>query len=331
MANVLAHLLGVGQLRDEGMLGRQHEEGGAEERVRPGREDRQLLAGSGDTEDHARALGAADPVALHRQHALRPVLERVHLVEQRVGVVGDLEVPLRQVLGLDLGAAALAVAVDHLLVREHRLVDRAPVDQPLLAIGEPALVEAEEEPLRPAVVVGIVRRDLALPVHRPAHAAHLLADRDDVALGGDARMHAVADRGVLGGQAERVVAHRPQHAVAAPAAQAGDDVSDRVVEDVPHVQLARGVRQHLDDVGLRALDLAGLGIGRVERARVLPDALPALLDLFRLVLLGHLGCHIHRGYKKASHARGPGEALAAPPRSPPVLRKKLRSCHCSTI
>ena len=76
MAHVLAHLLGVGQLRDEGMLGRQHEEGGAEERVRSGREDRQLLTGSGDAEDHARALGAADPVALHRQHALRPVLER---------------------------------------------------------------------------------------------------------------------------------------------------------------------------------------------------------------------------------------------------------------
>ncbi len=46
MAHVLAHLLGVGQLRDERVLGRQHEEGGAEERVRPGREDRHLLTGS---------------------------------------------------------------------------------------------------------------------------------------------------------------------------------------------------------------------------------------------------------------------------------------------
>ena len=63
-------------------------------------------------------------------------------------------------------------------------------------------------------------------------------------------MRAVADRGVLGGQAERVVAHRPQHAVAAPPAQVGDDVADRVVQDVPHVQLARRVRQHLDDVRL---------------------------------------------------------------------------------
>ena len=136
-----------------------------------------------------------------------------------------------------------------------------------------------------------------------------LADRDDVALGGDARMHAVADRGVLGGQAERVVAHRPQHAVAAPAAQARDDVADRVVEDVPHVQLARGVRQHLDDVGLRALDLAGLGIRRVERARVVPDALPALLDLPRLVLLCHRA--ILRVQKSLSRERPRGSSRGA--------------------
>ena len=65
------------------------------------------------------------------------------------------------------------------------------------------------------------------------------------------------DRGVLGGQAEGVVAHRAQHLEAAAAAQVRDDVADRVVEDVPHVQLARGVREHLDDVGLAGvLDLA---------------------------------------------------------------------------
>ena len=233
------------------MLGRQHEERGAEERVRASREDRQLLAAPRHAEDHARALGAADPVALHRQHALGPVLERVHLVEQRVGVVGDLEVPLRQVLGLDLGAAALAVAVDHLLVREHRLVDRAPVDRPLLAVGEPPFVEAEEEPLRPAVVLGIVTSRSRAPSPSPspcgASRARIAAMLRSVLI---ARMHALADRRVLGGQAERVVAHRPQDAEAAPAAQVGDDVSDRVVEDVPHVQLARRVRQHLDDVRL---------------------------------------------------------------------------------
>ena len=37
--------------------------------------------------DDAGALGATDPVALHRQHALGPLLEQLHLVEERVGIV----------------------------------------------------------------------------------------------------------------------------------------------------------------------------------------------------------------------------------------------------
>ena len=72
-------------------------------------------------EDHLRALGAADPVPLHRHDVRRP-LDRLHVVEQAVGVVGDLEEPLLELLDLDQVAAALAAAVDHLLVREHGLV-----------------------------------------------------------------------------------------------------------------------------------------------------------------------------------------------------------------
>ena len=124
------------------MLGREHEERRAEQRVGPRREDGDVLAELLDPEEDLAALGAADPVALHRQHALGPRLEQRHLVEQPVGVVGDLEDPLLEVARLDLGAAALAVAVDHLLVREHGLVVRAPLDRRGLAVGEPGLVAA---------------------------------------------------------------------------------------------------------------------------------------------------------------------------------------------
>ena len=70
-----------------------------------------------------RALGAADPVALRGDHALRPGRRQVvQVVQQLLGVVGDLEVPLGQLALGDLGAAALAVAVDDLLVGQHGLV-----------------------------------------------------------------------------------------------------------------------------------------------------------------------------------------------------------------
>jgi hypothetical protein len=123
------------------MLGRQDEEGRPEQRVRAGREDGQVDVQLLDPEDDLRALRAADPVPLHREHVLGPGLEQVHLLEQPVGVGRDAEEPLLEVPALDLGAAALAVAVDHLLVGEHRLVDRAPVDGRLLAVGEVLLEE----------------------------------------------------------------------------------------------------------------------------------------------------------------------------------------------
>ena len=84
------------------------------------------------------------------------------------------------------------------------------------------------------------------------------------------------DRGVLGRQAERVEAHRPQHRVAVAAAEVRDDVAEHVVADVPHVQLARGVREHLEHVRLLArVGRAGLaGVGDVEGAALVPDLLP---------------------------------------------------------
>ena len=133
------------------------------------------------------ALGAADPVALHRDHVLGPGLEQVEVGEQAVGVVGDPEEPLLEVARLDQRAAALAVAVDHLLVGEHGLVDRAPLHRRLGAVGEAALEQAQEDPLGPAVVGGLVAGDLARPVDRDAPGAELLAVGGDRGLGRLAR------------------------------------------------------------------------------------------------------------------------------------------------
>ena len=77
-------------------------------------------------------------------------------------------------------------------------------------------------------------------------------------------MAAFLDRRVLRRQAEGVVPHRPQHLHALAAPHVRDHVADRVVERVAHVEVARGVRQHLDDVRLAAVaaaSSAGSGFG----------------------------------------------------------------------
>ena len=246
-------------------------------------------------EGHLGAVRAADPVALHRLDVLGP-LDRGEVVEQPVGVVGDPEEPLVELLDLDLVAAALAVPVDHLLVREHRLVVRAPLDDRVLAVGQAVLEQLQEDPLRPAVEARIAGGELARPVDRDAPLAELALELRDRGVRRLARVLPRLDRVVLGGQPERVVAHRVQHAVAGAAVEVGDGVADGVDLQVPDVRLAARVGQHLEDVGLRALvavagGLTRFGVRDLPRALVRPDALPAGLDLGRVVAqVGHVGC-----------------------------------------
>ena len=177
-------------------------------------------------------------------------------------------------------AAALAAAVDHLLVGEHRLVVGAPVDRGLLAVGEPALEELQEDPLRPAVVGRLVARDLARPVDRdPPRAERALEGRDRI-VGRLAGMHAGLDRVVLGRQAERVIAHRVQHPMARPPMKVRDRVAQRVVLQMADVRLAARIREHLEHVGL--LLRVGL-VGDLPRPLALPDLLPLGLDRLRVI------------------------------------------------
>ena len=208
--DVVANLVRV-DARDELVLGREDEERGAVQRVGSGREDGNVLVELLDPEEDLRAFGTADPVPLARLDRLRPI-HGLEVVEEHLRVVGDPEEPLLHDARLDHRAAALARAVsEHLLVRDHGLVVRTPLDGRALPIREPALVELQELPLLPAVVLDVVGRERAVPVVGPADPPHRARDVLDVPLCALARMDAVADRSVLGRQPEGVESLRVQH------------------------------------------------------------------------------------------------------------------------
>src|SRR5205807_2935228 len=131
-------------------------------------------------------------------------------------------------------------------------------------------------------------------------------DVRDVAIGDLARVATLPDRSVLRGQAEGVPAHRPQDAQAVAAAKVCEDVAQRVVEDVAHVQVAGRIGQHLEHVELLAL-LPGRRVVPVKGALVLPDALPLRLDRLWVVRLHRLPPDT----KRPLVARGRREAVAA--------------------
>ena len=194
------------------------------------------------------ARAPADPVLLHLQDVLGPLPERGVAGEELLGVGRDPQEPLLHLLLGDGRFAAPAAAADDLLVGQDGLALRAPVDPAFLAVGQAALEHAQEDPLVPLVVVGEAGVDLAAPVVADAHALELGPHVGDVVEGPGLRMGAVLDGRVLGRHAQGVPADGVEDVGPGHALLAGDDVADRVVADVAHVDAAGGIGVHLETV-----------------------------------------------------------------------------------
>ncbi len=256
-----------------------------------------------DVKRKRHAFAAADPIALHRLDAFGPAFEPVDPRQQPIRVIGNLEVPLREVAALDQMSAAPALAVVDLFVGEHGLIVRAPVYRRFALVGQPALEHAQEEPLVPFIVRGIAGRELARPIVARAHQLDLPAHVVDVRARPGVGLDPALDRRVLCGQAECIPAHRVDDVVAAHAHHPRYGVAERVVFRVADVQIARRIRQHLQDVVLRAR--VGV-VGTVDPVRF-PAGLPGLFDRtmvvrqrpffehFVIVPSPGLGCHQGHG------------------------------------
>ena len=127
-------------LFNQRMLRGHHHIGSAEEGVRPGGVDAQLLLLSGEGEVHLRALRLAYPVLLGHFDPL-DVVHRVQTLDELVGVLRNLQHPLALHLAYHLRAAALADAVHHLFVGQSHLTGGAPVDGHLALVGQSCLEE----------------------------------------------------------------------------------------------------------------------------------------------------------------------------------------------
>ena len=297
------------------MLGGERDIGRAHQRVRARREHRQrAVSGAGAVQVKANldAARAPDPVALHLPHPLRPFVQLREVVEQLIGVIGDAQEPLRYFPALDARAGTPAKPVNHLFVGEHGLVHRVPVDPRLAAIGQPPVEQPREKPLLPAVIVHLAGGELALPVVGVAEALQLAFHLRDVVRGPLLRRDAAVARGVLGGQAESVPAHRLQHILAEHALVAADDIADGVVADMPHVQLPAGVRKHGQAVKL----LARVVAHRAKAAVLVPVRLRDALGLARVVGAGlrifrfchrhpqNVQCRLRRGSRRTAPRSG---------------------------
>ncbi|MNE01259.1 hypothetical protein D3C80_936920 [compost metagenome] len=221
------------------VLGGDGDVGRAHQGVRTGGEDfqRARFADGIDVvrELHFHAAGLADPVALHGLDLFRPASQFVEALQQLIRVGGDLEVVHRDFALFDQRAGTPAATVDHLFVGQNGLVDRVPVHGAAFFVDHAFFEQAGEQPLFPAVVIGLAGGHFARPVHRQAQAAQLAFHVGDVFVGPLGGRYVVLHRGVFRRHAEGVPTHWLQNIFALHALVAGDHVADGVVAHVPHV------------------------------------------------------------------------------------------------
>ena len=155
---------------------------------------------------------------------------------------------MRKLPLLDDRPGTPAAPVDHLLVGEHRVIDRIPVDLRLLARDQARVEEVQEQLLLMLVIGRIAGRDLARPVEREPHRLQLRPHRRDIGVGPFCGTGVVLHRGVFGRQSERVPAHRVEDVEPARAPIARHHVAHGVVAHMAHVDAPRRIREHLEDV-----------------------------------------------------------------------------------
>jgi len=329
--DVIVHgflLVGGRERRDQRMFRRQDHERGPEQRVGPGGEDadrrRALHVGvRRDGEIHLGPFGPADPVLLHGQHFRRPSLfERRMSVQELLGVGGDLEEPLGQVLLGDLAVAPPAMAVLGLFVGQHRLARRTPVHGGFLPVGQPFSEHLQEDPLVPTVIVGVAGGDLGAPIVGDAQPLEHLAHVGDVGVGPVLGTGAVFDGRVLRRQAEGVPPHGMHDVMPVHALVTHQHVGDGVVPHVAHVEVSRRIREHHQTV----VGLVGSGtVRRVGGVILLPAGLPLSIDVLEVDDLGHSAFLCLKMEKIFDVPLGPfqrGDGFV-PEREPPFLQPVL--------
>ncbi len=183
---------------------------------------------------------------------------------------------------------------------------------PVEVVVVPGVEDLAEDPLCPAVELGVGGRHAAARVVGQAQTAQLATVGGNVLGGGDCRVLAGFDGELLGGQAECVEAHGVQHVVAGHPLEPGEHVCADEAQRVPDVQpRARWVREHVEHEQLLAAlvgefgvgEWAG-GVGRLEGVMVVPPVLPAQFDVLRELRR----VPMRRGVVHVAHTGGPAYA-----------------------
>jgi len=159
--NVFARLRGLLRQR---MFSCYSDIGHTHQCIRPCSEYLQRFVVALDAEVNLDPFRTANPVALHRHHALGPLVQLVKIIQQFLRVVGDLHEPLRDFLANYRRVTTPAAALNYLLIGQHCLIVGAPVYGRCFFVNQAFCEQACKQPLFPPVVVWRAGRQFTPPI-----------------------------------------------------------------------------------------------------------------------------------------------------------------------
>ena len=251
----------------------------SEQGIRTGRVNQQLVSCSG-FKLHLSTMAAANPVFLLSFYAGN-VIQIIQIVHETVRISGDFQHPLTLDLVCGLSAAPLTLAVHNLFVCQYYLTGRAPVHVHLFFISQTLFVQLQEDPLGPFVIIGIGGIDLTVPIKRQTKAFQLAFKASHIFSGDDFRMDVVFHRIVFRGQAKCIPAHGVQHIIALQPFFTRHNIQRCIAARMAYMQALSGrIRKFYQCVVFRK----GIILFGRKGMFLVPNLLPFLLDLFKIVL-----------------------------------------------
>ncbi len=229
--------------------------------------------GAPDVEIELRAFAFSYPIALCDLYFFRPV-ELPEIRKELVRIFRDTKKPLLQIFLNRHRRATFTFPIDHLLVGKHGFTGRTPIDRLFFSVRETRLEKFRKDPLRPTIIVRVVRLELLAPRETVSYLLKLFIKT----LRRDARLrHRVRSdfhRIVFGMYSESVEANGLKHIVALHSLEPPVDVAPGECIHIAHMKsLRRRVRKHHEVVEL-------LFCGFCHRGFVNPFLLPGFLPLF---------------------------------------------------
>ena len=147
---------------------------------------------------------------MHGFDRVRPAWHPIQFIKQLIRIVCDLHKPLRNFAALYKRIGAPPSPINNLLIGQHGLINRVPVNDRILAVNEALLEHLRKQPLFPPIILGAASCDFTCPVVTVTQSLELTAHVLDIAIRPFCRWNAALDRRIFRGHSECIPAHRLQ-------------------------------------------------------------------------------------------------------------------------